>query len=454
MTRASAVRDHPGRAVEGAVAALTPSAESLRELAAAFRAAVTRGLAGEPSSLRVLRTFVEQPRGDERGQVAVVDWGGTNGRAALVELAGGEVHTLAEHAVVFEESDKAGSAERVFDWIAAAVARVVAGKTAESLPLGFVYSFPARLEAIDRAFALAGTKGWRLSGLIGREVVTILQAALVRRGLGGIRVRAVANDTVAVLATQSYRARGGDPAARPADIGLIVGTGTNQAVDLGTAGIRNLESGNFDEVERVTASWDRDLDRALADPAPGAQRFEKIVGGHYLGEIVRRAARDLGGGTGLFRSARALDRPWSLDGAQVSTIASDESRARSETDRVLRALGVSSSLAERNGLRELARAAGKRSGRLLAAQLLGTLAFIDPDLAAEHTIAVDGSLYGGYPGFAEIVRDGFRELAGTERAARLRLAYVRHSTAAGGAVIAAVAARLARARPGLRGERA
>ena len=43
--------------------------------------------------------------------------------------------------------------------------------------------------------------------------------------------------------------------------------------------------------------------------------------------------------------------------------------------------------------------------------------------------------------------DGFRELAGAERARRLRLAYVKDSTGAGAAVIAAVAATSARPRP-------
>ena len=49
-------------------------------------------------------------------------------------------------------------------------------------------------------------------------------------------------------------------------------------------------------------------------------------------------------------------------------------------------------------------------------------------------------MYGGYPGFAERVRDGVRELAGAERAGRVRLAYVKDSTSAGAAVIAAVRA--------------
>ncbi len=78
----------------------------------------------------------------------------------------------------------------------------------------------------------------------------------------------------------------------------------------------------------------------------------------------------------------------------------------------------------------------QRSARLIAAAVLGTLTFIDQSLETEHTIAVDGSVYGGYPQFADMVRAGFLELAGPESAERLRLAYVKDSTALGAAIIA------------------
>jgi len=431
-------------AVAAAVAALTPSTASLRELSGAFRRAMARGLAGEPSSLKMLPAFVGQPRGDERGRVAVVDWGGTRGRVALIELgAGGETRIRAEDDFAFSEADKTGPAERVFDVIAASIARI-AGADA-SLPVGFVYSFPARLEAIDRAFALSLTKGWRVEGLVGQDVVALLQVALGRRGLDRIRVAAVANDTVATLMLASFRARGRRAGARPAEVGLILGTGTNQAADLPGAGIRNLESGNFDGVDGVDTEWDRAIDRALTDPAPGAQRFEKMAAGHYLGEITRRAAEDIRRSAPLFSWPEgALAAPFALDGEAVSAIAGDRSPDLSDVDAVLRRWGIASARPQREALRALARAVGTRAARLIAAALLGPLTFIDPDLANEHTVGVDGSVYGGYPRFADLVRDGLRELVGVDRASRLHLSYVEDATAAGVAVIAAVAAGTAR----------
>ena len=124
-----------------------------------------------------------------------------------------------------------GARRRVFDVIAGAVERAVRGESGP-LPLGLVYSFPARLERIDRAVALPLTKGWRTVGLEGHDVAGLLRVALGRRGLARIVLAAVANDTVAALMLQSYRIRGRAAAAPPAEVGLILGTGTNQAADL------------------------------------------------------------------------------------------------------------------------------------------------------------------------------------------------------------------------------
>ena len=428
-------------AIRRAVTSLTPSTGALREMIGAFRAAVARGLAGEPSSLKMLTTFVAQPAGDERGRVVAVDWGGTRGRASVVELDRGDARIVADDVIVFRESDRAAPAPQVFDLIAAGVERV-AGRPSEPMPLGFVYSFPARLDRIDSARALSLTKSWRVRGLEGEDVAALLRAALVRRGLDRVRVDAVANDTVAALVRESYRRRGADPAATPADVGLILGTGTNQAADLPGAGIRNLESGNFDEVDDVAAPWDRELDQELEDPAPGAQRFEKMAAGRYLGEILRRAVVDLARSTALFRwPGTDIETPWTLDSAHVSRIAGDASGDLSSVDLVLRELGIVSTLAERDALRALARAVGRRTARLIAAGLLGTLTSIDPALGVERVVAVDGAVYAGYPDFSDLVHEALRELAGTERAGRVRLVYVKDSTSAGVAVMAAIAAR-------------
>jgi hexokinase len=428
--------DSDGALVTRTAARFDAPASALERIARDLTRQMARGLVGEPSSLKMLQTFTRQPSGGERGRVVVVDWGGTKARAGLVELAGdGAIRIVAEEALTFSEADKRGAPEPVFDLIARSVGRVAQGQGVAVAPLAFVYSYPARLERIDRAVALASTKGWRLKGLEGRDVAALLAAALLRAGLERVRLAAVANDTVATLMLQSYRARGRDAGARAADVGLILGTGTNLAADLGPAGIRNLESGNFDGVAAVETPYDAALDRELDEPAPGAQRFEKMVSGHYLGEILRRVLRE------HWPAPSALATPFALDGADLSRLAADHTGGLDDVDAVLRGLGVPSTVEERRAVRALGGAIARRAARLVGTALVGTLRFLDAELADRRTIAVDGSLWGGYPGFEALVREAVVDLVGAARAARIQIAYVKDSTSAGAAVIAAVAAR-------------
>ena len=80
-----------------------------------------------------------------------------------------------------------------------------------------------------------------------------------------------------------------------------------------------------------------------------------------------------------------------------------------------------------------------RSARLVAAALVGALRFVDPGLDATHRVAVDGSLYGGYPGYDALVRRGMEELVGSDRAERIAIEFTKDSTGLGAAVIAASA---------------
>ncbi|HEY7041538.1 MAG TPA: hypothetical protein VID28_21905 [Methylomirabilota bacterium] len=431
--------------VARAVADFDTTPAALEGLRREFTAQIGQGLSGSGGgSLKLLRTFTRQPSGRESGRVVVVDWGGTKGRAGVVELSGhGTARVLDAEVFTFTEAQKRGSAAAVFDVVAAAIGRVVEASPPAEYPLGFVYSFPARLEAIDRAIALALTKGWKVVDLEGQDVAALLTAALRRRGLARVKVAAVANDTVATLLLQTYLARGADPEARPADVGLILGTGTNQAADLGAAGIRNLESGNFDGVAAIESRYDAVLDRELTDPKPGAQRLEKMAAGRYLGELLRRVVVDVARDGGAFRglAGSVFDTPFAVDSAHLSRIAADRTPDLAGIDALLRELRARSSREDRAAVRDLSAAIVRRAARLLAAALLGTLCFIDPLLAQGRTIAVDGSLWGGYPGFESLVRDAFVELVGRERAGRIEIAFVKDSTGTGAAVIAAASQR-------------
>src|SRR3989454_913673 len=190
--------------------ALTPSTADLHAMSESFREEIARGLAGSGGSLKMLPTFVRQPRGDERGQVMFLDWGGTHGRAGSVVLGGdGRVEVEREEVFTFSDEDKAAPPDHVFDTMAAALERVTGRDRITPRPVGFAYSFPARLERIDRAIALSLTKGRRLQRLEGRDVVELLAQALPPRGgRAAARCPAVREDGRGTLP------RGDRPAAR------------------------------------------------------------------------------------------------------------------------------------------------------------------------------------------------------------------------------------------------
>ena len=64
------------------------STVQIREIALKFQRAMELGLSGEKSSLKMLRSFLRPPTGEETGNYLSLDFGGTNVRAALIELCG------------------------------------------------------------------------------------------------------------------------------------------------------------------------------------------------------------------------------------------------------------------------------------------------------------------------------------------------------------------------------
>ncbi len=342
---------------------LTPAQEGA--IVADFRAAMAAGLAGEQSTLKMLPSCLGKPTGDERGLFLALDFGGSNVRVQLVELCGqgkwlvrGQTAApLKDPAGAYDYTAAAATGEQLFDFLAAQIAALV--DDGRDYLLGHTFSFPCRQPDLGHAVLLGWTKEIKTAGVEGREVSSLLAAALARRGLAQVRPVAVINDTVGTLLAAAYR-------DGSADIAAICGTGHNTCYyDAARGTIINMESGNFAALP--LSSWDDTLD--AASEHPGAQRLEKAVAGRYLGEIARLIIADAGGETGP---------PYALTAEHLAGW-----------------------LAEQDGpRRRLAILVAGRSARLVAATFRGVLAHIDPGRKYKHTVAVDGSLYEKMPGYA------------------------------------------------------
>lgn len=428
----------------------TFSAKTTARLIEHFHEDMRRGLAGHPRSISMQPSFVSRPSGHERGRFVALDLGGTNVRVTVVDMAGdGATRVLSSDSFRLPTTD--GDASDLFDPVAEFLGGVLDEGTNYSL--GFIFAFPIQQLGVRSGRLTKWTKEFTFRGVEGREVVALLQDAVDRRSssfpsLSGVRVSALANDTVGVLAAGSYL----DPRC---DMGLIVGTGTNLAVAMPMERIGrnvetpagnpnemliNMECGNFDGVRSIQTEYDRQLD---AGSDTDGQMIEKMISGRYIGEIVRLQVADLDGRGDAFAGwcseASAFGVPYAFTTEHLSDILYDSSKGLTSVGMVLSQLGVpDTNLRDRRRLYHICSSVAVRSAWLVAVSIVATARYIDPDLAGEHLVAVDGSVFRGIPGYQAQVEGAISAILG-DRVDRIGVSYLRDGSGLGAAVVAAVA---------------
>jgi hexokinase len=97
------------------------------------------------------------------------------------------------------------------------------------------------------------------------------------------------------------------------------------------------------------------------------------------------------------------------------------------------------SAADAKNVREICRIVSTRSARLAGAAIAAVVSWMDENLEADHTIAIDGSLFEKYPGFQDDMAGLLRDLFGG-RSSRIKLDLAKDGSGIGSAIIGAVAA--------------
>jgi hexokinase len=413
--------------------------EALQQIAVRFEAAMRDGLAGRPSSLQMLPSYIARPTGAEQGEAVAIDFGGTNIRILKVLLAGGQAQiiksgnlTLKDPSGAYDYTREQTRAEELFDFIAHGVADVLAGD-ASALPLGHTFSFPCRQEGINRAVLIQWTKEIRTSGVEGRDVTPLLAAALERQGVRNVRPRAVINDTVGTLLAAAA-------ALRDVEIGSICGTGHNTCYLeprhplTGKPMIVNMEAGSFDGVSLTP------FDRAVNQSSvrPGEQLLEKMVSGAYLGEVVLAALRAMTAEGLLPAGKKHWDRG-TLTGVHLSQVLEDGADYGKTKSMAQIQLGLTGLTDEQlNAIRKLVESVTGRSARLVGATFAGILHYLDPRLERDHAVAIDGSLYEKVPRYPEGIRAGLAAVLGPG-AGRVTTSLIKDGSGIGAAIAALVA---------------
>lgn len=421
---------------------LSTSVRTYQSLARRYVDEVRAKRRGGKSSLLMGNTFAHPPTGREAGTYLALDWGGTNVKIRVVHLGTNGEQTLAqEHSFQLTAEETTSNAEQMFNRVAGEFKTFLEKQSnlPDTLPLGFVFSFPMEQSSLTEAKLLRWVKGYSATGVVGQNPAQLLRKALERIGENRIQITALANDTVAALVAGSHRRLG--QGKSKSTIGLILGTGFNVSVEIDGV-LYNTESANFEGSQSLWTQEDRDLDAALQDPPSGVQITEKMLAGKYLGEILRR--RILGRtATGDLPPAlgQALAKEGSLTTADVSTLAgTDPSAIKALLIRIAPppTQNGSSLLNDREVtlLREMAIALGRRSARLTASVLAGA---IRASGEQESVVTVDGSLYEKFPGYRQMLREALVEIMGAP-GRRVQFVFIKDATPIGVAVMAATAA--------------
>lgn len=341
--------------------------ESLAAIKASIGAELELGLRDEEAAtIKMLITYVrELSRGDEIGSYLALDLGGTHFRVLLVQLNGeanGEpkvtsvTHDIPHELLITENG------QQLFDYIALRLLDFVQDYKLKRrrISLGFTFSFPCKQYGLTQSYLVKWCKGFKVGGVINTDVVRQLKDALKRQLAGRLQayidVVAVLNDTTGTLVACANK-------NRDCAIGLIVGTGYNACYierldrcDKWPANytspkqvIINCEWGAMGdnrqrrELDQFRNELDHEIDSSSVNPL--SQTYEKMVGGMYVGEMLRLAMLSLykrrilfqsgpraGAGQGSLRSSSSSSSPSSSSATSPALRSRAQPNGRDERD--------------------------------------------------------------------------------------------------------------------------
>uniref|UniRef100_A0A452TH64 Hexokinase-2 n=1 Tax=Ursus maritimus TaxID=29073 RepID=A0A452TH64_URSMA len=404
------------------------SREQLLEVKRRMNVEMERGLSKETHAIapvKMLPTYVcATPDGTEKGDFLALDLGGTNFRVLLVRVRNGKRRGVEMHNKIYSIPQEVmhGTGDELFDHIVQCIADFLEymGMKGVSLPLGFTFSFPCQQNSLDESILLKWTKGFKASGCEGEDVVTLLKEAIHRREEFDLDVVAVVNDTVGTMMTCGYE----DPHC---EVGLIVGTGSNACymeemrnVELveGEEGRMcvNMEWGAFGDngcLDDFRTEFDVAVDELSLNP--GRQRFEKMISGMYLGEIVRNILIDFTKRGLLFRGriSERLKTRGIFETKFLSQIESD-CLALLQVRAILRHLGLESTCDDSIIVKEVCTVVARRAAQLCGAGMAAVVDKIRENRGLDTlkvTVGVDGTLYKLHPHFAKVMHETVKDLA-------------------------------------------
>ncbi|KAK3174882.1 hypothetical protein OEA41_002128 [Lepraria neglecta] len=430
----------------------------LKEVTKHFIKELEKGLSVEGGSIPMNPTWVMGfPDGYETGSYLALDMGGTNLRVCEIILLEekGEFDIIQSKYRMPDEL-KTGESEELWEYIADCIQQFIEYhhevedlEKLDKIPLGFTFSFPATQTYIDNGVLQRWTKGFDISGVEGKDVAPLFEAAIAKRKLP-IRLSALINDTTGTLIASAYT----DDTMK---IGCIFGTGCNAAYMENCGSVPkiasynlppdmpiaiNCEYGAFDNEHYVLPRTPYDIVIDEDSPRPGQQAFEKMIAGLYLGELFRLVLVDLHDNKSckVFQGQdiSKLRKAYTLDSSFLSMIEEDPFENLSETgDLFRRELGITTNKPELELCRRLAELIGTRAARLSAC---GVAAICTKKNIKSCHVGADGSVFNKYPHFKARGAVALREILDWEKGQKdpISILAAEDGSGVGAALIAAL----------------
>ncbi|EDW78930.1 uncharacterized protein Dwil_GK19144 [Drosophila willistoni] len=407
----------------------------------------------DKATVKCFVTYVQDfPSGQERGKYLALDLGGTNFRVLMIELKSQTDVKIISKSFGISKELMTGPGQMLFDFIAECLSKFCTEHNVDKkkeIPLGFTFSFPLMQQGLDRGILKVWTKGFICSGVVGQDVVQLLDEAIQRRNEIKIKIVAIINDTVGTLmACAFYKCN--------CRIGLIVGTGTNacyvektqnaemfEANHERTPGgkehmIINSEWGAFGDngvIDFLRTPFDKQVDEGSHNP--GRQIYEKCISGLFLGELVRLILVDLMQKGAIFanQESHSIQEKGKFLTRFVSEIETDISGAFDYTDCVLNEIGIrNASDKDKACLRYICQAVSTRAAQLTACGLVCLINKMD---VKDVAIAIDGSVYRHHPRFHDMLYINMKRLL--QKDIEFQLILSEDGSGRGAALIAAAA---------------
>jgi hexokinase len=205
----------------------------------------------------------------------------------------------------------------------------------------------------------------------------------------------------------------------------------------------DIEWGAFGDngsLDFMKTEFDREIDRNSNHV--GSFTFEKLLGGHFIGDLTRLVLCRLTNDETIFQGIGSDRlRTWKKFTAEhLSDVERDTDEDAANSWRLIRDLQLDA-VATKDDIIILRYVCSAVSIR--AAQLIGSCSavLLNRMNRSENVIAIDGSLYRYHPKLHQIITDWLKELA---PAVQSRLILAEDGSGRGAAFVAAVAIRLAK----------